>query len=204
MKNATIQMTSDRVPQGAMERRASLAMDKVLRIPQRHRIFRKDADNAKRVYKINEAVLDVITLTRSEMLRHGVSLQTELAAGLPPIEGDRVQLQQVILNLILNAVEAMSGIDEGAREIQISTGREASNGVLVSVRDSGPGLAPASPEHLFEPFYTTKPSGLGMGLPICRSIIEAHGGRLWATANVPRGAVFQLTLPASSDAPPHP
>jgi PAS domain S-box-containing protein len=144
---------------------------------------------------VNDVTLDVITLTRSEMLRHGVSLQTELAAGLPPIEGDRVQLQQVILNLILNAVEAMSGIDEGAREIQISTGREASNGVLVSVRDSGPGLDPQSEDRLFEAFYTTKPDGLGMGLAICRSIIEAHRGRLWATANEPRGAVFQFTLP---------
>ena len=144
---------------------------------------------------VNEAVLDVITLTRSELLRHGVSLQTELATGLPLIKGDRVQLQQVILNLTLNAVEAMSGVDEGAREMRIGTGREASNGVLVSVRDLGPGLDPRNVDRLFEAFYTTKPDGLGMGLAICRSIIEAHGGRLWATANEPRGAVFQFTLP---------
>jgi C4-dicarboxylate-specific signal transduction histidine kinase len=144
---------------------------------------------------VNEAVLDVITLTRSELLRHGVSLETQLATGLPVIEGDRIQLQQVMLNLILNALEAMSGIDDGAREMRISTGREASNGVLVSVRDLGPGLAPQSVDRLFEAFYTTKPDGLGMGLAICRSIIEAHGGRLWATANEPRGAVFQFTLP---------
>jgi PAS domain S-box-containing protein len=144
---------------------------------------------------VNEAVLDVITLTRSELLRHGVSLQTELATGLPLIKGDRVQLQQVILNLTLNAVEAMSGVDEGAREMRIGTAREASNGVLVSVRDLGPGLDPRNVDRLFEAFYTTKPDGLGMGLAICRSIIEAHGGRLWATANEPRGAVFQFTLP---------
>jgi PAS domain S-box-containing protein len=144
---------------------------------------------------VNEAVLDVITLTRSELLRHGVSLQTELATGLPLIKGDRVQLQQVILNLTLNAVEAMSGVDERAREMRIGTGREASNGVLVSVRDLGPGLDPRNVDRLFEAFYTTKPDGLGMGLAICRSIIEAHGGRLWATANEPRGAVFQFTLP---------
>jgi len=148
---------------------------------------------------VNEAVLDVTTLTRSELLRHGVSLQTALATGLPLIEGDRIQLQQVILNLTLNAVEAMSGVDEGAREMQISTGREASNGVLVSVRDSGPGLDPRSVDRLFEAFYTTKSDGLGMGLAICRSIIEAHGGRLWATANEPRGAVFQFTLPLERD-----
>jgi PAS domain S-box-containing protein len=144
---------------------------------------------------VNEAVLDVITLTRSELLKHGVSLETQLATGLPLVEGDRIQLQQVILNLILNAIEAMSGIDEGARELRISTGREASNGVLVSVRDLGPGLDPQGVDRLFEAFYTTKPDGLGMGLAICRSIIEAHGGRLWATANKPRGAVFQFTLP---------
>ena len=148
---------------------------------------------------VNEAVLDVITLTRSELLRHGVSLETQLAAALPLIEGDRIQLQQVILNLILNAAEAMSGIDEGAREMRISTGREASNGVLVSVRDLGPGLDPQSADHLFEAFYTTKPDGLGMGLAICRSIIKAHGGRLWATANEPRGAVVQFTLPLERD-----
>jgi C4-dicarboxylate-specific signal transduction histidine kinase len=148
---------------------------------------------------VNEAVLDIITLTRSELLRHGISLETELATGLPLIEGDRIQLQQVILNLVLNAVEAISGIDEGAREMRISTDRESSNGVLVSVRDLGPGLDPESVDRLFEPFYTTKPNGLGMGLAICRSIVEAHGGRLWATANEPRGAVFQFILAPERD-----
>ena len=148
---------------------------------------------------VNEAVLDVTTLARSELLRHGVSLQTKLATGLPLIEADRIQLQQVILNLILNAVEALSGIDEGAREMRISTAREASNGVLVIVRDFGPGLDRQSADRLFEALYTTKPGGLGMGLAICRSIIEAHGGRLWATANEPRGAVFQFTLPLERD-----
>jgi PAS domain S-box-containing protein len=151
---------------------------------------------------VNEAVLDVITLTQSELLRHRVSLQTELATGLPLIEGDRIQLQQVILNLILNAVEAMSGIDEGAREMRVSTGREASNGVLVTVRDFGPGLDTQSVDRMFEAFYTTKPNGLGMGLAICRSIIEAHGGRLGATANEPRGAVFQFSLPLERETVP--
>lgn len=148
---------------------------------------------------INEAVLDVIALTRSELLKHNVSLQTELAASLPLIEGDRIQLQQVILNLILNAVEAMGDVDENTRELHICTGREASNNVLVTVRDFGPGLDPRSADHLFEAFYTTKPDGLGMGLPICRSIIEAHGGRLWVTANDPRGSVFQFTLALERD-----
>jgi signal transduction histidine kinase len=150
-------------------------------------------------FDVNEAVLDVIALTRNELVRHDVSLQTQLATGLPLIEGDRIQLQQVILNLILNAVEAMSGIDDGVREVRISTGREASNAVLVTVWDFGPGLDPQNVDHLFKAFYTTKPAGLGMGLAICRSIIQAHGGRLWATANEPRGAVFQFTLPLERD-----
>jgi signal transduction histidine kinase len=101
----------------------------------------------------------------------------------------------VVLNLIINAVEAMSGVGEGARELLISTGKDASNGVLVSLRDSGPGLDPASLQRLFDPFYTTKSSGMGMGLSICRSIVEAHGGRIWAGANEPRGAVFKFSLP---------
>jgi PAS domain S-box-containing protein len=150
-------------------------------------------------FDVNEVVLDVIALTRNELVRHGVSLQTRLATGLPLIEGDRIQLQQVILNLILNAVEAMSGIDHGAREVRISTGKEASNAVLVTVWDFGPGLDPQNVDQLFKAFYTTKPAGLGMGLAICRSIIQAHGGRLWATANEPRGAVFQFTLPLERD-----
>ncbi len=108
----------------------------------------------------------------------------------------------MILNLVLNAVEAMSGIDEGARELRISTEKEASGGVLVTVRDSGPGLDPQSADRLFEAFHTTKPEGMGMGLAICRSIIGAHGGRLWATANEPRGAVFRFTLPPGQETVP--
>jgi PAS domain S-box-containing protein len=150
-------------------------------------------------FDVNETVLDIIALTRSELVRHGVSLHTQLATGLPLIEGDRIQLQQVILNLVLNAVEAMSGVDNGVREVRISTKREASDAVLVTVRDFGPGLDPQRVDRLFEAFYTTKPDGLGMGLAICRSIIQAHGGRLWATANEPRGAVFQFTLPLERD-----
>jgi signal transduction histidine kinase len=144
---------------------------------------------------LNEAILDVIALTRSEVLKHGVALQTELATGLPSVDGDRVQLQQVILNLIMNAAEAMGDLGEERRELLISTRTDAAGGVLVAVRDSGPGLDPTSAHCVFEAFYTTKSTGLGMGLAICRSIIEAHGGRLWAGANQPRGTVFQFTLP---------
>ena len=115
------------------------------------------------------------------------------------IQGDRVQLQQVILNLIVNAVQAMSGVSEGSRELLISTGAAESDDVLVAVRDTGPGLPPSSAERLFDAFYTTKPDGMGMGLSICRSIIEAHGGRMWASANLPRGAIFQFTAPADPD-----
>jgi signal transduction histidine kinase len=129
-------------------------------------------------------------------VKNGVSVRTQFAEGLPLIQGDRVQLQQVILNLIVNAVQAMSDAGEGARELLISTGTAESDGVLVAVRDSGPGLPSSSIEHLFDAFYTTKTDGMGMGLSICRSIIEAHGGQLWANANLPRGAVFQFVVPA--------
>jgi PAS domain S-box-containing protein len=145
---------------------------------------------------VNEAILEVIEVTRSELLRNGVSPQTELAKGLPLIRGDRIQLQQIVLNLIMNAVEAMSDASKGSRNLLISTADDKSNGVLVAVRDSGPGLDPERLERLFDPFYTTKPDGMGMGLSICRSIIEAQGGRIWAAANIPQGASFHFRLPA--------
>jgi PAS domain S-box-containing protein len=144
---------------------------------------------------INEAILEVIEVTKSELLQNGVSLQTELAKGLPRVQGDRIQLQQILLNLIMNAIEAMSDV-KGSRNLLISTVEDKPNGVLATVRDSGPGLNPESLERLFDPFYTTKPGGLGMGLSICRSIVEAHGGRMWAAANVPQGASFHFRLPA--------
>ncbi len=144
---------------------------------------------------INEAILDVIDLTRSELVRKGISLQTEFARGLPSIRGDRIQLQQVILNLIMNAAEAMSDASEQSRDLLIATAEDKPGGVRVEVRDSGPGLSRESLERLFDPFYTTKRGGMGMGLSICRSIIEAHGGQVGATANVPRGATFHFTLP---------
>jgi PAS domain S-box-containing protein len=120
---------------------------------------------------INDSILEVVALTHGEAMKHGVSVRTQLAEGLPPIEGDRVQLQQVMLNLIINAIDAMRGMNEAPRELLISTGRAESDGVLVAVRDSGPGLAPSALEHLFEAFHTTKPNGLGLGLSICRTIV---------------------------------
>ena len=148
---------------------------------------------------INDAILEIVALTHGEAVKNGVSVRTQLAEGLPIIEGDGVQLQQVILNLIVNAIEAMSGTNEAPRDLLIGAEKADPDGVLVAVRDSGPGLAPETLERLFDAFYTTKASGMGMGLSICRSIIEAHGGRLWASANLPRGAVFQFTVPADPE-----
>jgi signal transduction histidine kinase len=145
--------------------------------------------------EINEAILEVVALTHGEVVKNSVSLQTQLAAGLPLIQGDRVQLQQVVLNLIINAVEAMSGVSEGSRELLIGTGKDGSSGVLVAVQDSGPGLNPESFDRLFDAFYTTKPGGMGMGLSICRSIVEAHGGRIWVSRTARPGATIQFTLP---------
>jgi C4-dicarboxylate-specific signal transduction histidine kinase len=162
----------------------------------RIRTFIKRVPSRKVDFKINEAILEVIALTHGEIAKNGVALQTQLAPGLPLIEGDRVQLQQVILNLTVNALEAMSEVKEGSRDLLIRTDLDAHGDVSVTVRDSGPGLKPEDVERLFNPFYTTKPTGMGMGLSICRSIIEAHRGRLWATAIIPRGASFHLTLPA--------
>jgi signal transduction histidine kinase len=162
---------------------------------ERIRALIKKAPPRKDALEINGAILEVIALTRGEILKNGVSVQTQLAEGLPLIQGDRVQLQQVILNLIINAVEAMRTVSEGARELLISTGKDASGGVLVAVLDSGPGLNPESFDRLFDPFYTTKPGGMGMGLSICRSIVEAHGGRIWASLTAPLGTAVQCILP---------
>jgi C4-dicarboxylate-specific signal transduction histidine kinase len=144
---------------------------------------------------INDTIQEVIALTRAELHRNGISARTRLADGLPPVQGDRIQLQQVMLNLILNAADAMSESGDEPRELLITTDEDEANAVRVAVRDLGPGLPPESRGRLFEAFYTTKAGGMGMGLSICRSIVEAHGGRVWATANEPRGAVFQFTLP---------
>jgi PAS domain S-box-containing protein len=158
----------------------------------------KKAPNRNEHLEINKAILEVIELIRGEAVRNGTSVQVNLAKDLPLVEGDRVQLQQVILNLAINAVEAMGLTSDREKELLISTRKAEPFSVLVEVRDSGPGLTPGTLEHLFDAFYTTKPGGLGMGLSICRSIIEAHGGRLWATNIAPHGAVFHFTLPAFS------
>jgi PAS domain S-box-containing protein len=148
---------------------------------------------------INEALQEVLALTRSERQRHGVVLRTELSADDPPVRGDRVQLQQVMLNLIMNGVEAMSAIADRPRILTISSEPSEADGVLVTVEDTGAGIDPTILDRIFDPFYTTKPGGMGMGLPICRSIIEAHGGRFWASARAPHGTAFHFTVPAVAE-----
>ncbi|MBV8215616.1 MAG: hypothetical protein JOZ08_20575, partial [Verrucomicrobia bacterium] len=175
----------------------------------------KKAPAVQEPLEINEVIQEVLTLTHNETHRNGVLLRTQLASDLPLVMGDRVQLQQVILNLVLNAIQAMGVVAEGSRELELISEKPGPSGrgsrmennektdlarvrcteVVITARDSGPGFDPENIDRLFNAFYTTKPHGLGMGLSISRSIIEAHGGRLWAKANAPRGAVFQFSLP---------
>jgi PAS domain S-box-containing protein len=179
---------------GCVVRDADRAKD----IVGRMRDHVKKAPPRREPFDLNEAVSEVIDMVRSAIAKNGIAVSTRLTEDLIPVWGDRVQLQQVVLNLILNAVEAMGSVEPGARELLISIGQDRT-GVLVAVRDSGPGVDPTHLERVFEAFYTTKSSGVGMGLSICRSIIDGHGGRLWASANKPRGAAFQFTLPAAQE-----
>jgi C4-dicarboxylate-specific signal transduction histidine kinase len=167
----------------------------------RIRALMKKAPPRKDRLEINGVILEIVEITRGEAMKYGISVLTELADHLPVVEADRVQLQQVLLNLIVNALDAMGAPNEGPRQLLISTGKGETSGVLVAVQDSGPGLEAAMLERVFESFYTTKPTGLGLGLSICRSITEAHGGRLWASTNQRRGATFQFTLPGDAKIP---
>jgi C4-dicarboxylate-specific signal transduction histidine kinase len=167
-------------------------------IKRLHALFAKN-DGPTEVIDLNEAVRDVVALSLPELQRGQVILRSEVASDLPLVIGDRVQLQQVILNLVLNAVEAMSAVANRPKELLIRTARTDSNGALLAVQDCGSGIDPANLERVFEAFYSTKPGGMGMGLSICRAIIEAHGGKLWASQAAPRGAVFQFTLPPTAE-----
>jgi C4-dicarboxylate-specific signal transduction histidine kinase len=191
----------DRTPPDLVEVREALASavkgnDRASTVVGRIRALMQKAPNRIGRVNVNEAVREVIELTYGEALKNGVSVRTQLADGLPLIQGDGVQLQQVILNLIVNAVQAMGAVTKGAREVLITTSRTEPNEVCLGVQDTGSGLSAETLPRLFEPFYTTKPGGMGMGLAICRSIIEAHGGQLWATRCEPRGALFQFTISA--------
>jgi PAS domain S-box-containing protein len=168
----------------------------------RIRAFIKKVPPGDELLDINEAIREALTLTQSEVLQGSVALHTRLADSLPAVRGDRVQLQQVVLNLVINAIESIGGTGEGPRELVVGTSEDDSSHVVVAVTDSGRGLDPAMQSRLFGAFQTTKPDGLGMGLSICRSIVEAHGGRIWAEANVPRGAVFKFALPAPRERAP--
>ena len=162
----------------------------------RIRTFLKKKVPGKGQVDINQVIREVLALTVGELEKHHVSVRTELLSGLAPVQGDRVQLQQVILNLIMNGIEAMISVSDRQRVLMIRSQPDDSGGVLVNVQDSGAGLDPKNMGHVFDTFFTTKPSGMGMGLPISRSIVEAHGGRLWLTPNDGQGVTLQFTLPA--------
>src|SRR6185369_7387639 len=147
---------------------------------------------------LNEVIIEVFALAQNQARRNHVYLKRQLTTDLPLVRGDRVQLQQVILNLIVNGLEAIAKGKDGAGELTVSSNQDKDDNVTIAVSDSGEGLDPATAERVFDAFFTTKPDGMGMGLAISRTIIEAHGGRLWATTNSPAGAVFQFTLPAAS------
>jgi len=166
---------------------------------RRVRALANKAEIEKVPLDVNDLVSEVIALVQRELISHRITLRTEFAPALPMILGDRVQLQQVVINLVMNGIEAMQSTTERPRELVIRSGQDDAHGVLASVTDCGVGISAEDADLLFNPFFTTKSSGMGMGLSICRSIIEGHGGKLWATANVPHGATFQLTLPVSAD-----
>jgi C4-dicarboxylate-specific signal transduction histidine kinase len=156
-------------------------------------MFKKGAPQRELV-NVNDVIREMIVLLRGEATRYSISVRTELAADLPQVMGDRVQLQQVMMNLMINGIDAMKDVD-GTRELAIKSQRAENEEVMVSVTDSGVGLPPQQTDQIFNAFFTTKPHGTGMGLRISRSIIESHGGRLWAAANSSRGATFYFTLP---------
>ena len=181
---------------------ARLAIERIVKdanraaeIVGRVRKLAKRAPAQKVLCDINSIILEITTLTAAELRKHHIALETDLRAGLEPVFADPVQLQQVMLNLVLNAVEAMQDTAEESRSLYIGSAKDGSGGLLVTVRDSGAGLEPAAVARMFDAFYTTKSGGMGLGLTITRSIIEAHGGRIWAESSNSRGAVFRFTLP---------
>lgn len=163
------------------------------------RAMMKKSPLHKDLLNINDAILAVIALVGAEAQRNRVLLRTELSNDLPLVLGDRIQLQQLILNLIMNAIEAMKGIDQTQRKVLVVSRKDEPNGALVEVQDSGAGLEGLALDRLFDAFYTTKPDGMGIGLAVSRTIIESHAGQLWASPNVPKGAVFQFRLPTSHE-----
>jgi C4-dicarboxylate-specific signal transduction histidine kinase len=204
--NATLRWLGGATPNLAEARQA---VERIIKdsyraseVISRIRTLVKKAPPRNDLVDLNEVIIEVFALAQSEARRNRVSLQRQLKNDLPLVRGDRVQLQQVILNLIVNGLEAIAKSSDGARELIVSSDGDEEDRVIVAVSDSGEGLDAANSEHVFDAFFTTKPDGMGMGLAISRTIIEAHGGRLWATSNSPRGAVFQFTLPANAESAP--
>ena len=182
--------------------RARQALERIVRdgsrageIIRRVRALVKKVPPSTDLFSINDAIVEVIALTQNELRKHPVEVRTNLADSLPLVSADRVQLQQVIINLIVNAIDAMSSVNDRTCELVLNSGESAPDEVFVEVRDSGMGLAETNLNQLFDSFYSTKSEGMGMGLSISRAIVEAHGGRLWATPNEPYGAVFRFVLP---------
>jgi signal transduction histidine kinase len=170
-------------------------------IIERLRALYKKADPEKAPIDINSLIAEVIPLLQHELRSHGVSLQTEMTPSRLSILGDRVQLQQVLMNLVLNGMEAIASVTDGPRELLIRSSKNGADQTIVAVQDSGIGIDPDNAERLFNPFFTTKPDGTGMGLSICRSIIGLHGGRVWASRNEGPGATFQFSLPLHREGP---
>ncbi|MFM0175782.1 AAA family ATPase [Paraburkholderia sediminicola] len=169
-------------------------------IVRRIRTLTRKATPRKTQLQLNDVINDVVALVQREVLNHRVSLRLELDSGLPPLLGDRVQLQQVLINLVINGIQAMADIGDDSRELRVESHRDSDGHVVAAVQDSGPGIDPESANRLFDAFFTTKAEGMGMGLSICRSIIEAHGGQVWASNNAGHGAIFQFSLPSISEA----
>src|SRR6266478_4177776 len=180
-----------RVAANRMIQAATQASETVHRI---RALFKKTTSMTTSV-DVNTVIEDTISLVHFRTQRHNILLRAELDAGVPSVSGDRVQLQQVILNLVINGIESIAGLDNEPKRLVIRSALSNPGELLVSVEDNGSGIDAVHADRLFDPFFTTKSQGIGMGLPICRSIIEAHGGRLWAAKNEPRGAVFHFTLP---------
>jgi C4-dicarboxylate-specific signal transduction histidine kinase len=172
-------------------RNAKRAADIVNRI----RSMSKKGDSKRQLVDMNDVIREIMALVRNEAQRYSVSIRTDLDASLPKVMADSVQMQQVLMNLIMNSIDAIKGVDH-VREISIRSQSTDNAELMISVSDTGVGLPPQQSDQIFNAFYTTKPHGIGMGLRISRSIIESHGGRLWANDNSPRGASFHFTLPA--------
>jgi C4-dicarboxylate-specific signal transduction histidine kinase len=195
LSDTTLDLEKARLAGERIVRDARLASDVVSRI----RAMATKSQPVQTPVDINSVIHDVLEFLDNSFRRHSIVVESELAADIPSVLGDRVQLQQVLLNLLVNAVEAMSSVMDRPRTARILCRREASGNVLVAIQDAGMGIEAQALDQMFEPFFTTKRDGMGMGLSICRSIIEAHGGRLWVTQGQPTGAVFQFVLPIEAD-----